>query len=75
MEEFRTSIEGYCQLVVDYDCRTCAFSAACNIAAKDLHPEEMTDREIQIMYNNALSLYAEMGTWLGIDKGNNPNQS
>lgn len=74
MDKFRSALESYCQFRVEYDCGKCAFHAACNIANAEKNPEDMTDREIEILFNNAVILWGEMHEVLDeIGKDNKSN--
>ena len=60
MNKFRDAVEGYCEFQVQNQCDKCAIHAACNIANPDKTPDEMSDRDIEILFNVATDMYSEL---------------
>lgn len=72
MDKFREALESYCQFRVEHDCEKCAFGAACGIVHPIKSPGEMSDRELEILFNNAVILWGEMRDVLdAVDKDTN----
>ena len=77
MYKFRDAVESYCKFGVEHHCNMCAISAACYIAGRDTDPSDMSDREIEIMFNNAVDMWSELNDLLdSINDGqkSNPGQ-
>ena len=60
MGNIREAIEGYCEHQAHYDCERCALYAACTIANPQAKPENMSNRDIDILFNNATHMCKEL---------------
>ena len=65
MDKFRDAIESYCQYTADHCCARCVFCVPCKLINKDKTPEEMDDRDIDLLFYAAMHFYDEMGQVLG----------
>ena len=61
MDAFRNALESYCQYTADNCCAKCAFCVPCKLINKDKTPEEMGDRDIDLLFYAAIHFYDEMG--------------
>ena len=61
MDTFRKAIEDYCEYTADHCCAKCAFCTPCKLINKDKTPEEMGDRDIDLLFYAAIHFYDEMG--------------
>ena len=60
MDKFREAVEMYCEYGTEHDCNMCAMRAACYIAGRGKSPNNMSDREIEIMFTMAVEMWSEM---------------
>ena len=65
MDKFKNALISYCDYTADHCCAKCAFCVPCKLINKDKTPEEMDDRDIDLLFYAAMHFYDEMGQVLG----------
>jgi hypothetical protein len=60
MDKFREAVEMYCEYGAEHDCNMCAMRASCYIAGRGKRPNNMSDREIEIMFVMATEMWSEL---------------